>query len=242
MQGIGAALAKAEHGGPIVCIGYSHAGVLWGTGREQGRDIDAIMLWYEQNAVGSDGALRPDLAARVRQGRCVLAAVDRAGASVVGLVEHHRPFDFVLPAEPDLPVDPARELVPADGVRAAIAAAEAPVLGMLEQLAKLAQGPIVQVEPPPPAHDNGLVARHVPWGFWPGQPRAVAPPLLRYKLWRLGSEVLAETCARAGVHYLRVPKAAQDDAGFMREGLSLDGFHGDTPYGELLWNDLERAA
>lgn len=224
---------------PTVCIGHSHATAAAQAARADGREIDAILFWSEAGALGPDGLLRPDLAERVRGAGAVVAAIGGASAVVVGLVEHHRPFDFVLPTEPDLPLDPQRELVPAAGVRAALEAAEAPYTPLLAQLRALNAGPIVQLGPPPPVYDNALIEASVPWGLWPDQPRSIAPPLVRYKLWRLSSEVIAAACARLGVIFQPAPKASLDAAGFLRPALSADGLHGDAAYGRLIWDELD---
>jgi hypothetical protein len=232
------ARTSSEEAGSIVCIGHSHAAAIALAGEAQGHDLDPILFWSEAGAVGADGALRPDLAERVRRGRKVITAVGGSSAGVIGLVEHHRPFDFVLPSEPDLPLDPARELAPADAVRAALAAEEAKYTPLLAQVRDLNPGEVVQVEAPPPVHDSEFIARFVPWGLWPDQPQAVSPPVLRYKLWRLSCEVIADICARLGVNYQPAPKASLDDACFMRPGLSSDGIHGDVNYGHLVWREL----
>lgn len=188
--------------------------------------------------MGVDGKLRPDLAERLARAHKVVAAVGGSSAAVIGLVEHHRPFDFVLPAEPDLPLDPTRELAPVDGVRAALAAEEGKYTPLLEQVRALSHGPVFQLEAPPPVQDSAMIAEFVPWSLWPDQPRLVAPPALRYKLWRLSSEVVAAICARLDVIYQPAPRASLDQAGFMAPGLSADGIHGDIAYGHLVWDEL----
>jgi hypothetical protein len=230
--------SRTSRTGSSVCIGHSHAGALAAAAKALGRDVDSILFWSEAGAIDPDGSLRADLAERVRRARRVVAAVGGSSAAVIGLVEYHRAFDFVLPSEPDLPLDPDRELVPADVVRAALAAEEAKYEPMLEQLKALSVGPVVQIESPPPVYDNGFIVPHVPWSLWPDQPRIVAPPALRYKLWRLSSEVLAATCARLGVIFQPAPKASMDAKGFLRPGLSTDGIHADVPYGQMFWDDL----
>src|ERR1700761_5450888 len=100
------AATSADQTGRIVCIGHSHAAAVAHAAQAQGRQIDPILFWSEAGAVGADGALRPDLADRVRRAPKVVTAVGGSSAAVVGLVEHHRPFDFVLPSEPDLPLAP----------------------------------------------------------------------------------------------------------------------------------------
>lgn len=222
----------------VVCVGHSHATAVAQAAQAQGCDVDPILFWSEAGAVGADGAFRPDLADRIRRAGKVITAVGGASAVVVGLVEHQRPFDFVLPAEPELPLDPTRELLPADAVRAALAAEEGKYTSLLEQIKALSSGDVIQIETPPPVEDGAFISGFVPWPLWPGQPQVVAPATLRYKLWRLSSEVVAANCARLGILYQPVPRASLDRAGFMAPGLSSDGIHGDTAYGQLVWNSL----
>ena len=235
---IGRAATSTNQAGSVVCIGHSHAAAVAQAAQAQGRDVDPILFWSEAGSVGDDGALRSDLAERVRRAHKVVACVGGSSAVVIGLVEHHRPFDFVLPSEPDLPLDPARELVPVDAVRYALAAEEAKYTPLLEQVKALSSGPVVQIESPPPVHDSDFIAGFVPWSLWPDQPQAVSPPALRYKLWRLCSEVVAANCAKLGVIFQSAPKASLDGAGFMAPGLSSDGIHGDASYGHLVWGEL----
>lgn len=230
--------ASPGDAGVVVCIGHSHATAVAQAAQARTCDVDAILFWSEARALDTDGKLRPDLAERVRAARKVVAAVGGSSAAVIGLVEHHRPFDFVLPAEPDLPLDPTRELVPVDAVRAALAAEEGKYTSLLEQMRALSHGPVVQIEAPPPVYDSALIAGFVPWSLWPDQPQKVAPPALRYKLWRLSSEVVAAICAQLDVIYQPAPKASLDGTGFMAPGLSSDGIHGDISYGHLVWDEL----
>jgi hypothetical protein len=232
------AATSSDQAGSVVCIGHSHATAVAQAALARGRDIDPILFWSEAGAVDSDGALRPDLADRVRRAHKVIAAVGGSSAVVVGLVEHQRPFDFVLPSEPELPLDPTRELLPADAVRAALAAEEAKYTPLLEQVKVLSSGVVIQIEAPPPVEDSAFISGFVPWSLWPDQPQAVAPAALRYKLWRLSSEVIAATCARLDVIYQPAPSASLDRAGFMAPGLSSDGIHGDSSYGQLVWDVL----
>lgn len=235
---IGRAATSSDLAGSVVCIGHSHATPVARAAQAQGCDVDPILFWSETDAVGADGALRPDLADRIRRARKVITAVGGASAVVVGLVEHQRAFDFVLPAEPELPLDLTRELLPADAVRAALAAEEGKYTSLLEQIKALSSGDVVQLETPPPVEDGAFISGFVPWPLWPDQPQIVAPATLRYKLWRLSSEVVAATCARLGVIYQPAPRASLSRGGFMAPGLSSDGIHGDTAYGQLVWDSL----
>jgi hypothetical protein len=228
-----------------VCIGHSHAFALARGAERDGVPLDAINFW-ETGDPWSRGeatiALRPDLAARVRPGRLVLSLIGGSAHTVLGMVEHPRPFDFVLPSEPDLPIDERRELVPAEAVRATLAEMALPFLANLPCVLDVATGPVIQLEPPPPVADEARIAPHVPWGFFPGQPRVIAPKWLRYKLWRLHSEVIAAACAQYGIGYRRVPAQAKDADGFLDPRYDHDGAHANAAYGALVLEDLKGAA
>jgi hypothetical protein len=228
-----------------VCIGHSHALALARGAEQSGVALDAINFWWTGEPWVREAAgvkLRPDLAERVEQGQLVLSLIGGSAHTVLGMVEHPRPFDFVLPSEPDLPTDITRELVPAEAVRAKLIEMSAEYLATVPVLLGVATGPVIQLEPPPPIADADRIIPHVPWGFFPGQPRLVAPKWLRYKLWRLHSEVIAAACAAFGVSYRPVPNRAKDGEGFLNPRYDEDGAHANAAYGALVLDDLGRAA
>jgi hypothetical protein len=158
------------------------------------------------------------------------------------MVEHLRPFDFVLPNNPSLPVDEGREIVPAEAVRAKLAEMAAPFLATLPALLTVA-GSVLQLEPPPPVADEALITPHIAWSeFFPGQPRSIAPKWVRYKLWRLHGEVIRAACAAFGIGYMSVPEAALDADGFLAEEYDHDGAHANAAYGALVLDTLRQAA
>jgi hypothetical protein len=228
-----------------VCIGHSHAQAL-AQGAEIGKvALDTINFWLSGEPWQHDEAgtrLRPDLALRIGQGRLVLSVLGGSAHTVLGQVEHPRPFDFVLPSEPDLPIDERRELVPAEAVRAKLTEMAMEYLQNLPALSRAATAPIVQIEPPPPLADADRIAPRVPWGLFPGQPRVIAPKWLRYKLWRLHSEVIAGICAGHGILYQRVPDSAKDAEGFLDPRFDADGSHANGDYGALVLDEMRRAA
>lgn len=224
----------------ICCIGHSHAAAVAEAGAKRGLEIDALLFWSQAGLLREDGRLTAPAEDRIRRADRVVASIGGGAYTSVALVEHHRPFDFVLPSEPDLPLDAARELVPAEGLRAAIAQREAAFADVLRQIQALRREPVIQLEPPPSVQDSAVIAGAVPWDLWPGQPRAVSPPGVRYKAWRLNCEIIAERCAAAGADYLAVPAAALDGAGFLRADLSADGIHGAPEYGLMVWDEIAR--
>ncbi len=132
--------------------------------------------------------------------------------------------------------------MPAEAVRAKLAEIANPYLDTLPAILRAARAPVIQIEPPPPVADEARIAPHVPWVLFPGQPRAVAPKWLRYKLWRLHSEVIAAACAALGIAYLRAPDSAKDGEGFLAEQYDEDGAHANAAYGALVLDQMRRAA
>jgi hypothetical protein len=206
--------------------------------------LDTINFWETGEPwLRGDGEtrLRPDLADRIGLGRRVLSLIGGSAHTVLGMVEHPRPFDFILPSEPDLPLDETRESVPAEAVRAKLTEMTMEYLETVPVVVRTALGPVVHIEPPPPVADAERIAPHVPWGFFPGQPQMVAPKWLRYKLWRMHSEVIATACMRFGISYMRVPDRAKDDEGFLDPRYDEDGAHANAAYGVLVLEELRRA-
>ena len=225
-----------------VCIGHSHVAAL---AKAMDPDLDALNFWETGDPwLVRDGAthLRDDLAERVAKGRLVLSSVGGSAHTVLGTVEHPRPFDFILPSQPNLPLDDSRDIVPADAVREKLLEMTTPYLDTLAALKQSATAPVVHLEPPPPVADTDLIAARIPWVFYPGQPHVIAPKWLRYKVWRLHCEVIAAACARHGVALARAPAASMDQEGFLHPDFNEDGAHANGAYGALVLKTLRNRA
>ena len=229
-------------GEPWVCIGHSHVAALE---KAHDPDLDSMNFWGTGDPwVQRDGTtwLRDDLAERIARGRLVLSSLGGSAHTVLGAVEHQRPFDFVLPSRPDLPLDETRDIVPADAVRETLAELTTPYLDGIPALVRAATAPVVHLEPPPPVADTDLVASRVPWPFYPGQPRVVAPKWLRYKVWLMHCEIIAAACAHHGVGLARAPARSMDSEGFLHPDFNEDGAHANGAYGALVLESLRHTA
>jgi hypothetical protein len=162
--------------------------------------------------------------------------------SMIGVVRHPQRFDFVLPAEPDLPLDENVEIVPAGLLRQELSRRIAPHLEVLALYRRVVPGRVVHIESPPP-----LPTAHIQ--AYPGifqdlvAECGVSPPLLRYKLWQLHSALYREACARLGVEFLPAPRETQDAQGIMLPHFcNPDPTHGNARYGgHVLAKLLERS-
>jgi hypothetical protein len=154
----------------------------------------------------------------------------------LGLFEHPRPFDFVSEQWPELPLDPARELVPAAVVAGSLQRWEPFALPNLLRrlLLPLLPGPWAQSDSPPPIGCNDDVmallddARRCSERARLG----LAPAHLRFKIWGLHSRLLAAECASAGIDFVPVPAASQDESGCLAaHAWGADATHANAWYG-----------
>ncbi|HEY5972148.1 MAG TPA: hypothetical protein VIT22_09265 [Pseudoxanthomonas sp.] len=231
---------------PPLCIGHSHLRCVQMASAESDTPIDAVNFW-DNNALILNSPENPvlveELQKKVLEHRGTVFSYIGGGAhTVIALVSHPRRYDFVLPEHPDLPMDPRAEVLPVDAVRAALMAQTEPYLKLMRHVRSLAQRRMAHMEPPPPCPDNEQIAPHIPWSLFPGLRQEIAPPHLRYKVWRLHSDIVSALCREEGIEFLAYPLEAADDDGFMRQDYFFDGVHANSGYGLLQLRQMQEAA
>lgn len=153
--------------------------------------------------------------------------------NVLGLLRHPHPFDFVLPSAPGLPLDPAAEVLTYGYLAAAL---ERMISIDLEAMKMLrAKAWFAHLESPPPIGDDAHIQEHLD-PYFRGQPSPViAPKGLRYKLWRLNSEIIATFCAANDIGFVAAPETTIDDGFLAPRFYALNATHANKAYGaELL--------
>ena len=224
-----------------VLIGHSHAKAIFEAAQDRGMRLEGYNFWdAPQPALNPERtAFHPEIAATLRRGP-VFSAVGGAVHNVMALVRHPRAFDFVLPSRPDLPVAEGAELVPFAAVRDAMTSALAEYLQIMGLVRSLATAQVFHLEAPPPLEDGARVLGDVPWMFFPGLTREVAPASLRYKCWRLHSELVAAFCHAQGITLIAAPPEAMDAGGYLRPEHYLDAMHVNPSYGALVLAQMRR--
>jgi len=157
------------------------------------------------------------------------------------LIRHPRPYDFLLSGEDGPPLDPGAEPVTEALVRAALEAGLERDRQRLREIRRIAGEGVVQLESPPPIADGAAIAERADAYFRDRgiAKLGVAPAGLRYKIWRLHSRIIAQYCADLGLRFLPVPRAVQDERGFLRPEFAGDATHGNQAYGEAVIRALE---
>jgi hypothetical protein len=67
----------------------------------------------------------------------------------------------------------------------------------------------------------------------------MAPPLLRYKMWRLHSRVFRKACEDAGLRFIAAPAKSMDRSGFLARFCYGNATHANRGYGELVIRQLD---
>ena len=229
---------------PILCIGHSHVVSVAQAAAALDIPFKALNFWEMPGAIALENGV-PRLSLQVEQQLRehpgpVFSMVGGAAHGVLGVLVHPRRFDFVLPAEPLLPLDPAAEVLPALAVRRVLESLTVEYLALMLQVHRLCAGQMCHIESPPPYADAGRMHADMPWGMYPGMCHEISPAAFRYKLWRLHSQIVGEWCSEAGVLFVPCPPETIDESGFMREPYYGDGAHANVAYGELVLEQMRR--
>ena len=221
-------------------LGHSHIVQLEGAATALALSYRSLNLWGFGRPVLYDQPrprLNPDLACRLDD--FVVSAVGGSAHDIIGLAQHPRPFDLVLPERPDLPLIPGAEIVPAHALTEAIRSRmEDEQLDLVRLLVEPGRR-VIHVESPPPSAPDARLAEEM--GMMPYAPEphlGPSPVWLRHKLWRLHSAIVREACEAAGVEFLPYPEAAVIDGCYLRPELYQRPCHANAAYGELVFGQL----
>jgi hypothetical protein len=238
---------------PILAIGASHLVALQGAARQIGSAPRIAFVQLRdaryRGAIerGGDGkpslgwSLAEDVAEPSR--KLIVSLIGGNKHNILGLLNHPRPFDFVLPDEPDLPFTEGAECVPVELVADSLTRRAANEFDLLRTIRAATTVPMVHMESPPPNPSVAHIRRH------PGVFRdridalGVAPAHLRYKLWRVHSSVVRAACADAGIQFVPAPREALDAHSMLRKAAWADDpTHGSAWYGALVLKQIAAIA
>jgi hypothetical protein len=138
----------------------------------------------------------------------------------------------VLSSAPDLPLQPGYELVPEALIREVLKNFMAESLRTMQTFRAATRLPVMQLEPPPPLPNHRVLAYPREFVRATLFRKNIAPELIRYKLWRLESEIYSSFCDAFGIAYLHAPRSMMDRNGMLVEaGWGSDATHASPRYG-----------
>lgn len=230
-------------------IGHSHVRAIEAAAARSPRWADAHFLDLNRDE------FKP--AARIIDGRIVLNralsdAIDRivkgeecffalavGGAmhNVLGLVHHPVKFQFMNPWKQ---VDPVPEvpMLPFEAVRGVLEESLSYQLLVLRALARHVDGPLVQLQSPPPVPSKeALLATPGVYGQAIRQ-FGVLDEKSRFAWWRIQSDAFEAAAEEEGMGFLPAPSQCVDPEGFLIKEAWRDPTHGNVWYGEQVLSQV----
>ena len=160
--------------------------------------------------------------------------------NILGLVRRGKPFDFTLPEEPGLEEEAGAEPQTYAFIDSTLRSLMSHDQRFLRTAQSAIDGSLVHIESPPPVEDEALIRDSIDLRLASGADLiGISSPLLRYKLWRLQSRIVAETCLDLGIEYIPVPTESLVGGRFLRPELFQDATHANGAYGELILSQIE---
>lgn len=220
----------------MFCIGNSHLASVLLAAEEAGVSLHPIVFKESRYFDGLEHgveSIHPGQLVKSLTGRDLHGPV----CSFIGGTTHlskvfrlsPRPYDVFVADAPHLPVQRGAEIVPVNAVRNTLARSMHAHLEAIETLIDLIDGQVFHFEPPPPPA--------VAW--WESTDQLdEGLPYLRYKLWRLNSEVVRELVERRGGTFVRSPPVASDEDGLLRAEYCANSTHANQAYGALVLEQM----
>ena len=238
----------------VLAMGHSNLGALIRAGnklRNEGRFPSSLKIDFMQlrddrynphfppgNTILIKPALRDDLQAKLEQTDIVVSCMGSNHHAAFGLVNHPRPYDFVL--DPSEPLIEGREIVPASVVRTAMRDHLKGAFNFISAVRALIDKPIIHCQSPAPIASEAHIRQNPNVFAAQIEQHGVAPASFRLKLWRLQSEIYREFLKSMGVEFLPVPPETLDENGCLSsKAWRNDPTHGNTWYGERVILQLE---
>ena len=228
---------------PAVCIGHSHTENLAAAAAASGTRLEILNFWHLPGALTSQAG-QVELSAELRA-RLVAPVFSLIGGAVhqdVGLIQHARPFDFVLPERADLPLAEGAEIVPYGAVHGAVLARTQQYLDIMRAVRDGVDGPVFHMESPPTYADERVPTDDPGFQAYFGNDVAFSPAWLRYKLWRLHSAIVSAHCAAVGIVFVPHPAESVSESGFLLEAFHGTPAHANAAYGQLVLAQLRDLA
>jgi hypothetical protein len=160
---------------------------------------------------------------------------------IKGLVRPELPYDFIIPGEEHLPLESGTPVIPYGAIYARYEQILRSTTDQIGIFHRLIRHNLYHLEVPPPYGDNAYIEDKIGGYFTKAYPEGfeVASPILRYKLWRVSSNIYKRKCEELGIVFVPVPPAVLVDGKYLHpSGYYKDAVHGNEWYGEQIAQNL----
>jgi hypothetical protein len=223
----------------LVCIGHSHVDCVSAAAARAAIPLETFNVWTLAGTTSGPAVIQAVHEIRLRLRAPVFSFVGGGLPLVFGMIVHpRRPYDFVLPEQPDLPMAEGTELVPYDALYASMQAGVRPFFAIMDEIRAVTEGPMFHMESPPPCEEE-IKANDPGWTAFHAEEDLIAPIWFRYKVWRLHSKVFKAHCREANIEFVPHPRAATDARGFLDPAFRGKPGHGNLEYGALVLQQMQ---
>ena len=201
------------------------------------------IAWFERNSLKMHPKFRLLLQQIISSGEkdFIFSFVHGNEHSILSMVQHEVPYDFVLPFRPRLPVRPEFQIVPYGAIQKQIRSAMIPTIAIMASMRQTCRNmKVVIVAPPPPTPSEAQILR-MPEAFRGEFERfGVTPASIRLKYYLLYCAELTSALKTLEVSVLNAPPDTVDTDGFLREPYWLAATHGNVAYGSKVLEQMSR--
>lgn len=241
----------------ILGIGHSHISAIWEAAKYRSRsDVSLEILnlrKFEPLRKSEVYSIKGEVEEFIKKGaELIFSTIGGNTHNVLGLLKHPQPFDFVLPGREELPFEKNAKLISFDILKERVELQASHKLAILSMVKAVIgnQIPIYHVESPPPIENSEYIISKLDGCFRQTlkqrgidniEKNVIASSVLRYKLWRLHSQIFQEHCCEEGISFINVPAEAMSNEGFLLKEFwsHSDVTHANQLYGECILKQLE---
>lgn len=231
----------------ILLLGHSHIANLQQAYQERGGKLPGLLIEfapisspnYSPNLEGD--RLHPAIAAILGKPRfdAVVSCIGGNAHFSLGLVNHPRRYDFVLPAEPDLPLQEGAEILPYGLMLLRLEQMAHETTPVLPAVKAATTRPMFHLESPPPVPSAAHITAHAKHFAPLIAHYGVSRPERAYRFWRLQSQMMQNICTAQGISFVPAPAAMLDAQGMLKpEAWRDDPTHAGPAYGHAVLDQL----
>lgn len=169
------------------------------------------------------------------EGNALLSFIGGNEHSVLSMVEHTVPFDFMLPEEPACTLIEGRQPIDVQVIETLLTARMGTTTAMLTALRyKHPRMRLLHVMPPPPITSEAQIRSRPEIFETAFKSFGITPISVRLKVYRVYCRLLGTVLQSLNIEALPAPAAALDEFGGLRAEFAFGCTHGNEAYGAMV--------